>query len=142
MNILEIENLRVAVQDKEIIKGLSLSIPAGQVHAIMGPNGSGKSTLAYTIMGHPKYTVTSGEILMKGENILDMTPEDRARKGLFLAFQYPQEVPGVRQANFLRLAVNAAYSRPPSDRELAIGKRAFYEQAEMTLDDAIVMPRA
>lgn len=104
---LQITDLHVSVEDKPILKGLTLTIPKGEIHAIMGPNGSGKSTLANTIMGHPKYTVTGGDILLGGESVLDMEPEERARKGLFLAFQYPCEVPGVRTANFLRLAVNA-----------------------------------
>jgi Fe-S cluster assembly ATP-binding protein len=104
---LQIKDLHVSVEDKPILKGLSLTVPKGEIHALMGPNGSGKSTLANAIMGHPKYTVTSGDILLNGESILDMQPEERARKGLFLAFQYPCEVPGVRTANFLRLAVNA-----------------------------------
>ena len=104
---LDIKDLHVSVDDKPILKGLTLTVPKGEIHALMGPNGSGKSTLANTIMGHPKYTVTSGEILLKGENILAMKPEERARHGLFLAFQYPCEVPGVRTSNFLRLAVNA-----------------------------------
>jgi Fe-S cluster assembly ATP-binding protein len=104
---LQITDLHVSVEDKPILKGLSLTVPKGEIHALMGPNGSGKSTLANAIMGHPKYTVTSGDILLNGESILDMQPEERARKGLFLAFQYPCEVPGVRTANFLRLAVTA-----------------------------------
>jgi Fe-S cluster assembly ATP-binding protein len=103
----EIQNLHVSIDDKPILKGVDLVLRKGEVHALMGPNGSGKSTLANAIMGHPKYTVTDGKILMKGENILEMEPDERARKGLFLAFQYPCEVPGVRMSNFLRLAVNA-----------------------------------
>jgi Fe-S cluster assembly ATP-binding protein len=106
---LEIGNLHVSIDEKPILKGFSLVVRKGEVHALMGPNGSGKSTLANAIMGHPKYTVTGGQILMKGENVLEMSPDERARKGLFLAFQYPCEVPGVRQANFLRLAVNARF---------------------------------
>ena len=116
MNILEIENLRVAVQDKEIIKGLSLSIPAGQVHAIMGPNGSGKSTTAYSIAGHPKYTVTGGEVLLDGENVLEMSVDERARAGLFLAMQYPVEVPGVSVSNFLRTSATAVRGEAPNLR--------------------------
>ncbi len=108
---LEIVDLHVHIEDREILKGLSLTVRKGEVHAIMGPNGSGKSTLANAIMGNPKYEVTAGQVLMKGENILEMDVDERARKGLFLAFQYPCEVPGVRQANFLRLAVNARFGR-------------------------------
>ena len=92
---LEVKNLRVAIGANEIIRDLSLSVGAGEVHAIMGPNGSGKSTLAKVIAGHPDYQVRGGEVLMDGENILELAPDERARKGLFLAFQYPSEVPGV-----------------------------------------------
>lgn len=108
---LEIKDLHVKIEDREILKGLNLTIPKGEVHAIMGPNGSGKSTLANAIMGNPKYEVTGGKILMKGEDILEMDVDERSRKGLFLAFQYPCEVPGVRQSNFLRLAVNARFGK-------------------------------
>jgi len=107
----EIHDLHVSVEDKPILKGVNLTIRKGEVHALMGPNGSGKSTLANSIMGHPKYTVTAGQILLKGENILALGTDERARKGLFLAFQYPCEVPGVRTANFLRLACNARAGR-------------------------------
>lgn len=107
----EIIDLHVRIEDREILKGLNLLFHKGEVHALMGPNGSGKSTLANAIMGHPKYTVTEGKILMKGENILEMDPDERARKGLFLAFQYPCEVPGVRMSNFLRLACTARAGR-------------------------------
>jgi Fe-S cluster assembly ATP-binding protein len=103
----EIQDLRVNIEEKQILKGVNLVVRKGEVHALMGPNGSGKSTLANAILGHPKYTVTGGKVLMKGENILEMETDERARKGLFLAFQYPCEVPGVRQSNFLRLACNA-----------------------------------
>lgn len=103
----EIQNLHVKIEEKAILKGFDLTVRKGEVHALMGPNGSGKSTLANTIMGHPKYTVTEGKILLKGENILELDTDERARKGLFLAFQYPSEVPGVKMNNFLRLAVAA-----------------------------------
>ncbi len=105
--LIEIRDLHVAVGGKEILKGLSLSIPAGEVHAIMGPNGSGKSTLSYTIAGREGYEVTSGDILYKGETILGLAPEERAAKGIFLALQYPIEIPGVTTMTFLRTAVNA-----------------------------------
>jgi Fe-S cluster assembly ATP-binding protein len=104
---LVITDLHVAVEGKQILTGVNLTIRKGEVHAIMGPNGSGKSTLAYALMGHPKYKVTSGEILFKGHSILAMQPEERARVGLFLAFQYPTAVPGVSLGNFLRVATNA-----------------------------------
>ncbi len=107
MKSLSIKNLRVSIGDKEIIRGLTLEIPKGEVHAVMGPNGSGKSTLSKAIGGHPDYTVTGGEVLLDGENILGLGPDQRSRKGLFLAFQYPMEIPGVSNANFLRAALNA-----------------------------------
>jgi Fe-S cluster assembly ATP-binding protein len=102
-----INNLHVSIEGKEILKGVNLTIPQGEVHAIMGPNGTGKSTLAYTLMGHPSYLVTSGEVIFKGVNILDLKPDERSRMGVFLAFQYPISIPGVSVANFLRTAVNA-----------------------------------
>src|SRR2546426_4851354 len=97
---LQIIDLHVRIEDREILKGLTLTIRKGEVHAIMGPNGSGKSTLANALMGNPKYEVTAGQVLMKGENLLEMDTDERARKGLFLAFQYPSEVGGVRTSNF------------------------------------------
>ncbi|MCB0199128.1 MAG: Fe-S cluster assembly ATPase SufC [Caldilineae bacterium] len=105
---LVIQNLHVTVNDgeKEVLKGVNLTIRQDEIHALMGPNGSGKSTLAYAIMGHPHYTVTEGDILLDGESVLEMEPNERARKGLFLAFQYPVAVPGVSMANFLRTAVS------------------------------------
>jgi Fe-S cluster assembly ATP-binding protein len=107
MSFLEIKNLHVEVEDKKILNGLTLTIEKGQVAAIMGPNGSGKSTLAYVLAGKDNYNVTEGEILLNGESILDMPPDVRAAKGIFLAFQYPVEVPGVATMTFLRTALNA-----------------------------------
>src|SRR5438034_4579521 len=115
MNELRVENLHVAIGDQQIVRGLSLALPKGEVHAIMGPNGSGKSTLAKVLAGHPDYKVISGKIEMDGENIMELEPDERARKGLFLAFQYPSEIPGVTIANFLRAAVQA---RLPEGEEL------------------------
>lgn len=105
-NMLTIKNLRASVEGKEILKGLSLEVKAGEIHAIMGPNGSGKSTLAAVLAGNPGYEVTSGEVWLDGKNLLELSPEDRAREGVFLAFQYPVEIPGVSNINFLRTAMN------------------------------------
>jgi Fe-S cluster assembly ATP-binding protein len=105
--MLEIKNLHVAVDGKEILKGLDLAVAQGEVHAIMGPNGSGKSTLSYVMAGKPGYEATKGEILLDGENLLSMDADERAAKGLFLAFQYPLEIPGVATMTFLRTALNA-----------------------------------
>ncbi|MEI2713064.1 MAG: Fe-S cluster assembly ATPase SufC [Nocardioides sp.] len=120
MSKLEIKDLHVSVQTedgpKEILKGVNLTINSGEVHAIMGPNGSGKSTLAYAIAGHPKYDIDGGEVLLDGENVLDMTVDERARAGLFLAMQYPVEVPGVSVSNFLRTAKTAVDGAAPKLR--------------------------
>src|ERR1700730_5039640 len=107
MHLLEVKHLHVEVDGKEILNGLELSIGKGSVHAIMGPNGSGKSTLAHVLAGRPDYVVTQGEVLLDGEDILGLPPEERAAKGLFLAFQYPLEIPGVATMTFLRTAMNA-----------------------------------
>mgnify|MGYP001552652134 CR=1 FL=1 len=104
--LLVIDNLHASVDDTEILKGVSLTIERGQVHAIMGPNGSGKSTLAYVLMGHPGYEITEGTITYKGEDITEEAPEDRAQAGMFLGFQYPEEIPGVSVVNFLRTALS------------------------------------
>ncbi len=105
--MLEIRNLRAKAHQKEILKGIDLTVNKGEVHAIMGPNGSGKSTLARVLSGHPEYEVTGGEILFNGRDLLDMDPEERAREGVFMAFQYPVEIPGVNNAYFLKAALNA-----------------------------------
>src|SRR5215471_12995943 len=107
MALLEITNLHVAVDDREILKGIDLSIDAGEVHAIMGPNGSGKSTLSYVLAGRDGYTITEGSVRFRGEDLLALAPDARARKGVFLAFQYPVEIPGVANNYFLKSAVNA-----------------------------------
>jgi Fe-S cluster assembly ATP-binding protein len=104
--LLEIKDLHASIDDKEILKGLNLTVNKGEVHAIMGPNGSGKSTLSKVLAGHPSYEVTSGEVLYNGENLLELEPDERAKAGIFLAFQYPVEVPGVSNSQFLRLAYN------------------------------------
>jgi Fe-S cluster assembly ATP-binding protein len=106
--LLELKNLHVALEDgTEIVTGVDLAVNQGEVHAVMGPNGSGKSTLAYALMGHPAYEITEGEVLFDGENLLDLEPDERAQRGLFLAFQYPHAVPGVTVTSFLRSAINA-----------------------------------
>lgn len=121
MTILEIKDLCVSVdadgEVKEILKGVNLTIKSGETHAIMGPNGSGKSTLAYTIAGHPKYEVTSGSILLDGEDVLEMSVDERARVGLFLAMQHPVEVPGVSVSNFLRTSATAVRGEAPKLRD-------------------------
>jgi len=120
MSTLEIRDLHVSVdaegEPKEILKGVDLTVKQGETHAIMGPNGSGKSTLAYSIAGHPKYTVTQGQVLLDGEDVLSMTVDERARAGLFLAMQYPVEVPGVSVANFLRTSATAIRGEAPKLR--------------------------
>ena len=123
MSTLEIKDLHVSVDTKEgakqILRGVDLTINSNETHAIMGPNGSGKSTLAYSIAGHPKYEITSGEVLLDGENVLDMSVDERARAGLFLAMQYPVEVPGVSVSNFLRTAKTAIDGEAPALRTWA-----------------------
>jgi Fe-S cluster assembly ATP-binding protein len=104
--VLEIRNLHTTVDDKEILRGINLTVNKGEIHAIMGPNGSGKSTLAKVLAGHPGYKVTNGEVLFEGKNLLELEPDERAREGIFLAFQYPVEIPGVSNSQFLRLAYN------------------------------------
>ena len=107
MSVLEIKDLHVSIEDKEILKGVNLTLKTGEIAAIMGPNGTGKSTLSAAIMGNPNYEVTQGEILLDGENILDLEVDERARLGLFLAMQYPSEIPGITNAEFIRAAMNA-----------------------------------
>jgi Fe-S cluster assembly ATP-binding protein len=115
--ILVIKDLHAKVEDKPILRGVDLEIPKGEVHAIMGPNGSGKSTLAQVLMGHPSYEVTQGTITFKGQEITELPPDERARLGMFLAFQYPIEIPGVSVSNFLRTAVGAVRGAPVAPRE-------------------------
>jgi Fe-S cluster assembly ATP-binding protein len=135
MSTLEIRDLHVSVraddEDKEILKGVTLTIKHGETHAIMGPNGSGKSTLAYSIAGHPKYTVTSGSVTLDGEAVLALTVDERARAGLFLAMQYPVEVPGVSVANFLRTAKTAIDGEAPKLRTWVKDVNAALDQLNL-----------
>ncbi|MGO1833522.1 MAG: Fe-S cluster assembly ATPase SufC, partial [Actinomycetaceae bacterium] len=132
---LEIKNLHVSVETtdgpKPILRGVDLTIRSGEIHAIMGPNGSGKSTLAYSIAGHPSYTVTDGEVLLDGENILEMTVDERARAGVFLAMQYPVEVPGVTVSNFLRTAKTAIDGTAPALRTWVSDVNSAMEKLRM-----------
>jgi Fe-S cluster assembly ATP-binding protein len=141
---LVIKDLRVNVEDKEILKGLNLTVKAGAIHAIMGPNGSGKSTLAYTLMGHPGYTVMSGEVWYQGENVLDLGADERSKLGLFLAFQYPVAIPGVTVANFLRSAINAHRAeegKDPKDTSVPVAqfrKELREKMAALEIDESFV----
>jgi Fe-S cluster assembly ATP-binding protein len=121
MSQLEIRNLHVSIEDQEILKGVDLSVKQGEIHALMGPNGTGKSTLAYTLMGHPSYEVTEGEVWFKDKNVLELAPDERAHLGLFLAFQYPVSIPGVTVANFLRTAINSKMkAKDPKSKGISI----------------------
>lgn len=135
MSTLEIKNLHVQVETndgpKPILRGVNLTVGSNEVHAIMGPNGSGKSTLAYSIAGHPAYEVTEGEVLLDGENLLEMSVDERARAGLFLAMQYPVEVPGVSVANFLRTAKTAMDGQAPKVRQWISEVNAAMERLRM-----------
>ncbi len=138
---LEIKNLSVKVEETEILKDLNLTLPRGEVHAIMGPNGTGKSTLAKALAAHPDYEITSGEVLLDGENVLEMEVDERARAGLFMAFQYPSEIPGVSIANFLRAATQA---RLAEDEELEATQfyKRLYEKMDMLQIDRKFTSRA
>jgi Fe-S cluster assembly ATP-binding protein len=128
---LEIKNLHVRTEDREILRGVDLTIDRGEVHALMGPNGSGKSTLANTLLGHPAYEVTEGSIAFKGEDITEAEPHERAKAGLFLAFQYPVSIPGVSVANFLRMAINA---KRLGAGEEPIGVKAFRTELQHAIE--------
>jgi Fe-S cluster assembly ATP-binding protein len=143
MPYLEIHDLYANIDGKEILNGLNIGIEKGEVHAIMGPNGSGKSTLANVIMGHPKYTVSSGTVLVSGENILDLTTDERARKGIFLGFQYPTEISGVGYSHFLRNAyniLNKSLGSQQKDREVFLTVREFHEYLKKNLDNVGLDP--
>ncbi len=135
MSVLEIKDLHATVETpegtKEILKGVNLTLRSGETHAIMGPNGSGKSTLAYSLAGHPKYEITSGEVLLDGEDVLEMSVDERAKAGLFLAMQYPVEVPGVTVSNFLRTAKTAVEGEAPKLREWVKDVNSAMEKLRM-----------
>ncbi len=134
MHSLEIKDLHVSIGDKEIVKGLTLTIKTGEVHAIMGPNGTGKSTLSKAIAGHPDYTITSGDVLIDGKSILEMEPDERARAGVFLAFQYPSEIPGVTIANFLRAAQQARLAEGEDLDATAYYKKLYSKMDMLKID--------
>jgi Fe-S cluster assembly ATP-binding protein len=133
---LEIRGLRVAIEGKEILQGLDLQVAKGETHALMGPNGSGKSTLAYAIMGHPAYEITGGQVLLKGTDIAALPPDERAKMGLFLAMQYPTEIPGVSMTNFLRTAVNAVHGHDVPVRQFMTTLRE--EMAALQMDEVFL----
>src|SRR5438105_10497973 len=141
--LLEVKDLHAGIDGKEILKGLNLQVNAGEVHAIMGPNGSGKSTLAKILAGHPAYEVTKGEVLYEGRNLLELEPDERAREGVFLAFQYPVEVPGVSNAQFLRLAYNEKRKhRGEEELDPLEFKDLLTERAKIVEMDAGLMSRS
>ena len=134
MNQLIIKDLNVSIGEKAIVKGFNLTLNSGEVHAIMGPNGTGKSTLAKAVAGHPDYTITGGDVLLDGRSILAMQPDERARAGLFLAFQYPSEIPGVTIANFLRAAVQARLTDGEELNATAYYKRLYTKMDLLKID--------
>ena len=134
MSTLKIENLHVSIDDKEILKGINLEVNTGEFHALMGPNGNGKSTLLSTIMGHPKYTVTEGSITLDGEDVLSMSVDERSRAGLFLGMQYPSEIPGVTNSDFLKAAINARQEKPISLLKFIRTLEKNIEELEMNED--------
>src|SRR5271168_1904287 len=133
--VLSVENLHVSIGGKEILRGVDLTIRQGEVHALMGPNGSGKSTLSYALMGHPNYEVTEGSITLDGQDLLALEPDERAKAGLFLAFQYPTSIPGVTVANFLRHAVTNIRNPDRKDGEELISMREFRKEIRQEMDE-------
>jgi Fe-S cluster assembly ATP-binding protein len=143
MSMLEVRNLRVRAEDKEILRGISLTVNRGEVHAIMGPNGSGKSTLARALAGHPGYEVTAGEVRYEGKDLLEMSPDERARDGFFMAFQYPVEIPGVNNAYFLKAALNARRKQLGQEELDAIDFMTFIrEKAKLLQVDEAMLQRS
>ena len=143
MPFLEVKDLHASIDDKEILSGFSLKIDKGEVHAIMGPNGSGKSTFANVLLGHPRYAIKSGEILVEGKSILDLTTDERANKGLFLGFQYPTEISGVGYSHFLRNAYNAlskSLGQEQKNREVFLTVKEFHEYVKRNLDEVGLDP--
>lgn len=138
MALLEIKDLHAAVDGKEILKGVNLTLELGTINALMGPNGSGKSTLSNVLMGHPKYKVTSGKILFNGEDMTELSPDERAKKGLFLSFQYPCEIPGVTISNFLRTALNSVKNKKISVLDF---KKLLHEKMELLKMDKNIAAR-
>src|SRR6266498_5957715 len=137
MALLELRNLHVALEDRstEIVKGVDLAVDMNQVHAVMGPNGSGKSTLAYALMGHPSYEITEGEILFDGEDVTELAADERAQRGLFLAFQYPQAIPGVTVTSFLRSAINAVRKARADGKDDPVPVPEFRKELLAAMDD-------
>jgi Fe-S cluster assembly ATP-binding protein len=134
MSQLEIKDLHISIGDKPIVKGLTLTVRQGEVHAIMGPNGTGKSTLAKAIAGHPDYAITSGDVLLDGKSLLELEPDERARAGIFLAFQYPSEIPGVTIANFLRASLQARLAEGEELDATAYYKRLYSKMDMLKID--------
>ena len=131
---LEIKNIHVSVEEKQILKGVDLTVQSGEIHAIMGPNGTGKSTLASALMGNPKYEVTEGEVTLDNENILDMEVDERARAGLFLAMQYPAEVPGVTNSDFMRQAMRATTGKDVNLIDFAMSYEGAIKDLKMQVE--------